>query len=212
MSAPILSPLFYLPSIQFFLLCHQTGSVCLEACETYQKASYRNRADVLTPHGPAQLSIPLKKGKHDRQPVREVRIAYDERWHRQHWHTIATVYGSAPYFHHFGSGLKSLYADPGEYLFDFNLRLLEWLIEKSKLPISVSLSDTYSAYPATDYRDLRRSLGARVSSVPPAQVSYYPQVFEDRNGFAPDLSFLDLLFCLGPGSADVLKSSKSTLL
>jgi hypothetical protein len=36
----------------------------------------------------------------------------------------------------------------------------------------------------------------------------YRQVFEDRTGFLPHLSILDLLFCEGPASVEVLKSSK----
>jgi len=32
----------------------------------------------------------------------------------------------------------------------------------------------------------------------------YPQVFEDRLGFLPGLSVIDLLFCEGPGAAGIL--------
>ncbi len=34
----------------------------------------------------------------------------------------------------------------------------------------------------------------------------YPQVFEDRVGFQPNLSILDLLFCEGPNAINLLNS------
>jgi hypothetical protein len=37
----------------------------------------------------------------------------------------------------------------------------------------------------------------------------YGQVFEDRIGFQPNMSILDLLFCNGPASAGLLKDSNS---
>jgi len=33
----------------------------------------------------------------------------------------------------------------------------------------------------------------------------YVQVFEDRNGFLPNLSILDLIFCTGPEAALLLQ-------
>jgi WbqC-like protein family len=38
----------------------------------------------------------------------------------------------------------------------------------------------------------------------------YIQVFSDRNPFFPDLSILDLLFCLGPKSVDYLRGLELT--
>ena len=36
----------------------------------------------------------------------------------------------------------------------------------------------------------------------------YQQVFEDKFGFQPNLSILDLLFCCGPESQEILRSIK----
>ena len=35
-------------------------------------------------------------------------------------------------------------------------------------------------------------------------VPKYPQVFEDRLGFQPNLSIIDLIFCVGPNASDLL--------
>ncbi|NRB63070.1 MAG: WbqC family protein [Saprospiraceae bacterium] len=35
----------------------------------------------------------------------------------------------------------------------------------------------------------------------------YPQVFQEKHGFSPNLSILDLLFCTGPEALSVLESS-----
>jgi hypothetical protein len=36
----------------------------------------------------------------------------------------------------------------------------------------------------------------------------YQQIFEDRNGFLPGMSILDLLFCCGPNAKALLKDNE----
>ena len=37
------------------------------------------------------------------------------------------------------------------------------------------------------------------------QIVKYPQVFEEKTGFIPNLSVLDLIFCVGPQAGFVLE-------
>jgi WbqC-like protein family len=182
----------YLPLLPWCALFWQAETVTLEAQEHYQKGSIRNRTQIVGPNGVQRLSIPLAKGKHQQTPIREVRIAYDEPWQRQHWRSIQTAYGSAPYFEHYAEALHRFYDTQTPFLFDFNLALLEFiLVNKMGWKGTIQFSSMYEPLPAPGYNHL--------------QTVKYPQVFEDRHGFIPQLSILDLLFCYGKNGGDVLQ-------
>lgn len=180
----------YLPPVSWCVHFWQAPVVELEAQEHYQKGSWRNRCEIAGPNGRQLLSIPLVKGKNSRMPIRDVRIAYDEPWQRSHWRSIVTAYGSSPYFDHYADALRPFYEKPQPFLFDFNLALMEFvLLGKMGWKGQLRLSETYHPAVVTDAPELKR----------------YPQVFEEKFGFLPDLSVLDLLFCVGKYGGEILK-------
>ncbi len=137
----------YLPSISWCVAFWNAEHVQLEACEHYQKGSLRNRAYIAGPNGLQLLSIPLLKGKHQQTPIREVRTANHEPWQRQHWRSIKTAYGNAPYFEHYADELAAYYEKPIQFLFDFNKDLIEFILVqklgwKGTLGLSVSFDST----------------------------------------------------------------------
>ena len=198
----------YLPSIAWCAAVWSEEKVTLDAVEHYQKGSLRNRCHVAGPNGPQRLSIPLVKGKHQQTPIREVRIAYDEPWQRQHWRTIQTAYGNAPYFEHYADDIRVFYERPWTFLFDYNLDFLQFILKK-KLGWSGEFVFQEQYVPAgswTEGRDLRGAIGGGLEDFPAwFNPIRYPQVFEARTGFLPNLSVLDLLFCSGKTGREVLK-------
>jgi len=182
--------LYYLPPVSWCAAAWNSEAIVVEACENYQKGSLRNRCFIAGPNGVQRLSIPLEKGKHRQMPIRDVRIAYDEPWQRQHWRSISTAYGNAPYFGHFAGELAPFYEKRYAFLFDYNLDLLTFILKK-KLGWAgdIRLSEQYGAPGRLEGFALRR----------------YPQVFEEKHGFLPDLSVLDLLFCCGKHGEAVLR-------
>ena len=200
--------LFYLPPVSWCLAAWGTDVVRLEACENYQKGSLRNRCFIAGPNGVQRLSIPLVKGKHQQTPVREVRIAYDEPWQRQHWRTICTAYGNAPFFEHYTDELAVFYERRFEFLFDFNFSLLTHIFQK-KLGRKgqFELTETWLP-PATPVAetDLRQAFSGEQHEWPAWFIpTRYAQVFAERSGFTPNLSVLDLLFCCGKHAGDLLR-------
>lgn len=180
----------YLPPVSWCQCAVAAGELVLEAHEHYQKGSWRNRCEIAGPNGRQLLSVPLVKGKNSKMPIRDVRIAYDEPWQRQHWRSIRTAYGSAPFFEHYAHELFAFYEKKYIFLFDFNLELIEFvLLQKMKWPGSVAETRAYQPF----------------SPTPAAPLPRYPQVFEDKNGFLPDLSVLDLLMCAGKNGLDYLR-------
>ncbi len=191
----MLLPTAYLPSIAWCSDCWNAPLVYLEASEHYQKGSLRNRAFIAGPNGVQRLSIPLAKGKHQQTPIREVRISYDEAWQRQHWRSIRTSYGNAPFFEHYAEDLFHFYTQRFDFLFDFNLALLQFvLVKKMGWTGEFRFTGEYET-PANP------AFGSRFAPL------RYPQVFEDKNGFQPDLSVLDLLFCCGKRGGEILEKS-----
>jgi hypothetical protein len=171
----------YLPPTAWYASAYQAVDVYLEQYEHFQKGTIRNRCQIAGPNGIQMLSIPLKKGKNSQQTIRDVRIAYDEPWQRNHWRSIQAAYGSAPYFPFFGEQLEAFYTRAYPFLFDYNLELIEFLASGLKRPLKLDLTESF--------------VGAIDTF--PAEVPPYPQVFEDRFGFRGGLSALDLLMCGG---------------
>lgn len=199
------SPLPCLPPVSWLAQAWQAGRVVLDAHENYQKGTLRNRYYIAGPNGPQRLSIPLVKGKNQQQNIREVRIAYDEPWQRQHWRSIRTAYGNAPYWDFFSDALATFFDKKYLFLFDFNLELLQWWLKESSLTLQVALTEQYSGNSKGDDRVL---LASNPEEWPEGfRAAAYPQVFLEKQGFLPNLSGLDLLFCSGKRATEILEKS-----
>ncbi len=196
-SATALIELHYLPSLAFFALFYQCGTVMIEQMENYQKGSFRNRCSIVGANGPLQLSIPLRKGKNQQQPVREVQIANELPWQRQHWQSIRSCYGRAPYFEHLQDLLHPHYHRPARFLFDFNHSLLLSLLAFLNPPATLTATAQYLAPHPAKIADYRATITPNQLTQKPLTESY-PQVFQEKFGFIPQLSIIDLLFCTGP--------------
>lgn len=199
------SPLPCLPPVSWLAQARQAGRVVLDAHENYQKGTLRNRYYIAGPNGPQRLSIPLVKGKNQQQNIREVRIAYDEPWQRQHWRSIRTAYGNAPYWDFYSDALATFFDKKYLFLFDFNLEMLQWWLKESGLTLQVALTEQYSGNSKGDDRVL---LASNPEEWPEGfRAAAYPQVFLEKQGFLPNLSGLDLLFCSGKRATEILEKS-----
>jgi hypothetical protein len=187
----------YLPPIDLFSQLSDSQAIVIESCENYQKRSFRNRCDIATANGIQTLTIPLESGKNAQQSIRDVKISTTERWQAQHWQAIRSAYGRAPYFEHYVDYLLPFYEKNYTFLFDFNQDLFLVLTKLLKINTPISLTDVYEkTYSSESYIDLRNKMRDRTQPLSTA-FKKYPQVFEDRHGFLPNLSSLDLLFCMG---------------
>ncbi len=196
-SNPILSTA-YLPPIEWLALL-AGGEARIERMEHYQKQSYRNRACVMTGNGLQQLSVPVLHCA-TKMPVSEVRIAYKTPWQRNHWRTLVSAYGNSPFFLFYRDALQPFYEERTEFLFDFNLRLVQTLLKLTGILKSVTLTDTFETLQEGDTRTAIRPGAINKEGYPFKTEEPYCQVFEERFGFVPNLSSVDLLFNMGPDS------------
>ncbi|MBK6950373.1 MAG: WbqC family protein [Haliscomenobacter sp.] len=194
----------YAPPASYVAQCLRFPRVVIEQWENYQKGSFRNRCHIASSHGVLRLSIPLWQGKHQRMPIREVRIDHRERWAKNHLETLVTAYGSAPFFEEYYDLFEPVYLKRPAFLFDLNLELLQAIAKALRIPCAIELSREYERIPMAECADLRQAISPKERNMHPGLLGWnpiaYPQVFEEKHGFLPDLSIFDMLFCLGPES------------
>ncbi len=213
MNSAILLEIQYWAPIQYFSKSLLYPNIYIEQKEHYVKRSFRNRSHIITANGVLCLSIPLVKGKHQQKDIRDVQIDYSENWQQVHWRSIRTAYGRAPFFDYYAESLVQFYEKKYDLLFDFNINLQNFILNTLGLPAQVAFTDTYQKEEELEaVLDFRNKINPKTA--PSAaewdsqfQVAYYPQVFEDRHGFIPNLSILDLLFCTGPEATLYLQQS-----
>jgi hypothetical protein len=187
-------PLFYLPPISYFnILMNCENEIQIERFEHFPKQTFRNRAAIYSPNGSLNLIIPVIKGSKGHTQMKDVKISYDFRWQRIHWMSIETSYRSSAYFEFYEDEFRKFYEQKWEYLFDYNLEILQLLLKLLKLDIRFSFTEEYNRH-IDNFAGYRTSIQAKATPKP------YFQLFEDRKGFIPNLSIIDLLFNQGPQS------------
>ena len=169
--------------------------------------SYRNRYTVSGANNPNQLSIPLVNGRNQRAVMADVMIHNTERWQQQHWRTLVSVYRRSPYWEYYELTLQPLFETEFTHLVDFNLATVKWVLSQLKQKTEVKFTGTYIAQYPPECIDLRH---IKTSNSKKATMNFpkYYQVFEDRIGFIPNLSILDLLFSEGPATMGYLTEFK----
>ena len=171
--------------------------------------SFRSRCRIVGAEGMIDLSVPLLKGRDQKTIMKDVRISGLQPWQARHWKTIVSCYNRSPWFEFYRDELSALYKKSFVYLLDWNLACFEWALGVLKMTVPVSLSEGYrKEYDGKEWVDWRGKILPKNSQkeadlLDEAPLKYY-QVFEDRIGFIPNLSILDLLFCEGKRAAEML--------
>jgi hypothetical protein len=193
----------YLPNIYWFTQFLKYETIWIEQEENYIKSTYRNRCEIAGANGKQTLTIPLLGGRDHHQKYKDTLISYQSNWQNNHWQSILSAYGSAPYFEYYADKFQGLYNKQVPLLFNFNLEMLNLILRLIKLKKPFQLTSDYEKIPP-DKIDLRSSrLSMHKVEIRPTK---YYQVFESKNGFIPNLSIIDLIFNMGPGALDYLKT------
>ena len=194
------------PPVEFFAKYLTFQQCYFEKWENYVKRSYRNRYYLLSPQGVHALTIPLKKGKNTGVPIDEVEISYDENWPKSHWRSLQSFYGKSAFFDEFAGPLQTLLFEEKVRLWDFNKAALRICMNGLGLSQQMEFTSAYrKTYAGEECEDLRHTI------LPPPKEPYnvellpYPQVFSEELPFQPNLSILDLLFCMGPEALSYLE-------
>jgi WbqC-like protein family len=196
----VVSSFLSFPKISWWGHLVNADTLILDAAEHFEKMSYRNRYHISGANNSILLSVPLINGRNQRVPMNEVRIHNGDRWQIQHWRTLVSVYKRSPFFDHYEDSLSALFETEFTRLIDFDRASIEWVKQQLKMKFEIQVADTYQKDYPDEITDIRNFKGNNLT------LPKYYQVFEERVGFIPDLSILDLLFSEGPGAVDKLKS------
>ena len=186
------------------------ADVYIEACENYQKQSYRNRCRIYATGGVEALSVPVvhENGTYA-LPIRKLRIDWSRPWLQRMERAIISAYESSAWFEYYHDELFSIMDSRHEYLFDLDLDLIRFFLAKTGIAADIRFTEEYTAYGSDIYgRDMRGVFHPkRANSVLDGLQLKKPywQVFSLKHGFIPDLSIMDLLFNEGPDSISYLK-------
>lgn len=194
----------YFGTINYIKTLFLFSNIKIEQYESYQKMSFRNRCMVAGSNGVVHLSVPLEKGRGQKELMKDVRISHSANWQVQHWRTIESCYSRSPFFEFYRDAVWGLLEKKETFLLDMNMRILEWVKSTLKFPGKLVLTEEYQKTYPPDTIDLRNTMLPKNYQVSETGLRY-TQVFEDRIGFVPNLCILDLLFCCGPNAKTILK-------
>ncbi len=200
----IITDIQYFGTVNWYKMLFQFLNIRIEQYEAYQKMSFRNRTVIAGSNGLINLSVPLEKGRSQKKLIRDIKISYSENWQEQHWRSIKSCYGNSPFFEYYENSLILQFQQKQVFLLDLNLRLLDWVKKQLKLNGQVEMTEAYQTELDPEIFDGRNLFTAKTLREDSEPIRY-TQVFEDRIGFKPNLSILDLLFCAGPAANSMLK-------
>lgn len=208
----ILLPPAYLAPIYYYA-CLLHFHVEIEQFANYSRRTYFNRCRIATANGAIDLSIPVEKMA-DKTLVRDVRISDDNNWQTTHWRAIESAYSSSPFFEFYQDDLRPFYTKKYLFLFDFDRELQQTILNLIGLPYDITYSVDYKKKVESGIIDSREMIHPKENNVTLQKyfnlIQYY-QVFEQKHGFLPGLSIIDLLFNMGNETRLILGNSLKTI-
>ena len=206
----------YFGPIQWYQKLNRYDECLIERHESFIKQTYRNRMIIPTTNGPLSLTIPTN---HDISlSMKDIRISDHANWRHVHWNALLSAYGESPFFEYYQDDIRPFYEKKYEFLFDFNMETTAKMIELLDIRPKISVTDEYvlseerrvkneefnglanhkvqssnlKVQSIVDFRDAIRP--KKPLPDPEFESKRYYQVYEQKYGFQPNMSILDLLF------------------
>lgn len=135
----------YLPPVSYFTVMAKYGAVSIEACENFQKQSYRTRARIASSSGAEFISVPILKGEGHKRPISEIEIDYKRDWVLSHKRALMSCYGSAPFYIYYKDDIFSVLDSRPRFLLDLNTNLTRVLAGLLGIRCEIRFTDSYVA-------------------------------------------------------------------
>ena len=195
----IFIPTYFSPISQYSEIS-KADKVVFESQDNYQKQSYRNRCYIYNGNGKQLLSVPVKlKEKTGRKKTKDALIENNFPWQDQHFKSLQTAYRVSPYFEFFEDDIARIFEKKYKFLHDLNIDTFLFINDALQINKEYKITTEYIESYDSDFR-----LYSERKYQPKKLVDKYVQMFDDKHGFIPNLSILDLLFMEGPNSISFL--------
>lgn len=194
----------YFPSISHYVAMMQADEITFEVEDNFQKQTNRNRMYIYSPNGLQMLNIPVKHSKNERQKFKDVRIENAFGWQKNHFKSLEAAYRTSPFFEYFEDDFRPIFEKKQEFMMDLNFQIFEIVNECLGVDLPFKKTNEYF-HEIQDKTDFRYLANGKKDTFLNEE---YTQVFEEKHGFIPNLSILDLLFNEGRHAVDYLKNQK----
>ncbi len=191
----------YLPSLAYFRLISDYDRIYIDVQSKFVKQTYRNRCKILLSNKVGQLVIPIKHNTLGGGLI-DVKIDYSEHWKQVHWKSIKSAYGKTPFFEHYAPFFERIYFKEAESLVEFIIEQLELCFKFlgwNKEIVLVNSLEGLDKIP-----NLKNQVHSKQSKFDFTS-GFYHQAFGTE--FISNLSLIDLLFNIGPESAEFIKNT-----
>jgi hypothetical protein len=202
MSTALLQTTYFGP-VQWYQKLHRYDCCYIEQHDSYQKQTYRNRCVIATANGLQALTVPVEHeacNKQEASKTKDLRISDHNQWRRVHWNALQSAYSESPFFDYYADDIHPFFEKKYTFLLDFNEAISQMVCALIDIHPNVVYSSAFMVQgPASkDFRDVIHAKHPQHDD--DFTPKPYWQVFQHRYGFQPNLSVLDLLFCMGPES------------
>ena len=193
-------PTYFSPISQYAAIVN-SNDVVFEVEDNFQKQSYRNRCYIYNSNGKQLLSIPVKHQLKDgRKKTKDTLVENNFPWQDQHFKSLQVAYRTSPFFDFLEDDIAPIFHKKYKYLYDINIDTFLFVMDTLQMDLNFSKTTAYQTENETsDFRFL-----ADRKHTPKKQVDVYTQMFDEKHGFIPNLSILDLLFMEGPNAISFL--------
>ena len=202
----------YFGPVQWYQKLYRYDHCLIEQYDSYQKQTYRNRCVIATANGLQALTVPVEHNANSQMlianssQVKDLRISDHNQWRKVHWNALQSAYSESPFFEYYADDLRPFFEHKYDFLIDFNEAIRQKICELIDIHPHIEYTTEYVKPTANSqqpiaFSDFREVIHAKHPQ-PDADFEAKPywQVFQHRYGFQPNLSILDLLFCMGPES------------
>ena len=126
------------PWIGYFAKIIQSDVFVILDNVQFKKNEWQNRNRLKTPNGRQWLTVPVIHNFG--QLIGDVKINTTTNWQNKHLQTLKTYYSKAPFFKLIFPEIEELYQKQWEYLSDFNISSIKWILDKLEIQTPIKLA------------------------------------------------------------------------
>ncbi len=209
----------YLPYLGFFDKIKRCEVFIVEDNVQFERQGFTNRNKIMTSEGVRWLSVPIE---HENKPllINEVRVANkgEPGWGKRHWLTLKHSYCKAPHWSEFSDFFKETYEREWTMLMDLNMHLIKGIMGFLKINTPLVMSSSlgvegkkteliiaqckkvgadiqFAGNGCREYINDKRFEEEGIKLI--FQEFKHPIYSQLCEGFVPNLSVVDYLFCSG---------------